>query len=68
MARRYLYQGDITTMAALRELESWVAAQIGADSVKYNSLENFVAALSLPRTYLCLKCWDGVRPLDTKAR
>ena len=43
LARRYLYQGDITSTAALRELESWVAARIGADSVKYNSLENFVA-------------------------
>ena len=66
MARRYLYQGDIATLAALRQLESWVAAQIGADSVKYNSLEDFVAALNIPRTDLCLKCWDGVRPLDTQ--
>ena len=62
LARRYLYQGDITSTAALRELESWVAARIGADSVKYNSLENFVAALGLPPSSLCLKCWDGCRP------
>ena len=68
MARKYLYQGDITSLDALRQLESWVAAQIGADSVKYNSLENFVAALGLPPTDLCLKCWDGLRPLDTKTR
>jgi amidophosphoribosyltransferase len=68
MARKYMYQGDIATTAALRELESWVAAQIGADSVKYNSLEDFVAALGLPRPDLCLKCWDGVRPLDTQTR
>ncbi|AEB09977.1 amidophosphoribosyltransferase [Desulfobacca acetoxidans] len=64
MARRYLYRGDITSMAELRELERWVADQIGADSVKYNSLDDFVAALRLPRTDLCLKCWDGRRPMD----
>jgi len=68
MARKYLYQGDITSMDALRQLESWVAAQIGADSVKYNSLEDFVVALGIPRTDLCLKCWDGLLPLDTQTR
>jgi amidophosphoribosyltransferase len=67
MARKYLYKGDIDTMAAWRQLESWVAAQIGADSVKYNSLADFVSALGLPRQTLCLKCWDGRRPLDNEA-
>ena len=64
MARRYRYQGDITSMTQLRELEHWVAGQIGADSVKYNSLEAFVDALGLPRDHLCLKCWDGQRPTE----
>ncbi len=62
MARRYRYQGDIHSLADLRALEAWVAARIGADSVKYNSLEQFVTALGLPRDHLCLKCWDGQRP------
>lgn len=64
MARRYLYQGDITSLKELQNLETWVAQQIGADSVKYNSLEQFVAALGLPRQHLCLKCWDGRRPQE----
>jgi amidophosphoribosyltransferase len=51
-------------MAELRDLEHWVAAQIGADSVKYNSLEAFVTALGLSRNHLCLKCWDGRRPTE----
>ncbi len=63
MARRYLPQGDIVSPEQLRDLEKWVAAEIGADSVKYNSLEAFVSALGLPREDLCLKCWDGVRPV-----
>ena len=65
MARKYLYRGNIDSLGALRQLEAWVAAQIGADSVKYNSLDQFVKALGLPRTDLCLKCWDGHRPQES---
>jgi len=65
MARKYLGRGDITTMEQLRALEKWVAEQIGADSVKYNSLEAFVQALGLPQEDLCLKCFNGFRPNET---
>ncbi|MBU2550598.1 MAG: amidophosphoribosyltransferase [Proteobacteria bacterium] len=64
MARRYMHQGDIKTLDMLRQLEAWVAERIGADSVKYNSLETFIQALGLPETDLCLKCFNGVRPTD----
>jgi len=63
LARRYLNQGDIISLDHLRDLEAWVANRIGADSVKYNSLDAFVEALSIPRGDLCLKCWDGIRPI-----
>jgi amidophosphoribosyltransferase len=53
----------ITSLDLLRELERWVAEKIGADSVKYNSLETFVGALGIPQGHLCLKCWDGISPL-----
>ena len=55
--------GDIISFDQLRDLEAWVAQRIGADSVKYNSLDAFVEALSIPRKELCLKCWDGIRPM-----
>ncbi|MDY6954427.1 MAG: amidophosphoribosyltransferase [Thermodesulfobacteriota bacterium] len=61
-ARRYWKDGDITTTDQLRGLEAWVADQTGADSVAYNSLDDFVAALGIPKTDLCLKCFDGIRP------
>jgi amidophosphoribosyltransferase len=61
-ARRYIPAGDIATMEELRELEGWIAEQIEATSVKYNSLKAFVAALGLSRNDLCLKCWDGRLP------
>jgi len=62
-ARHFFPAGDITSLNQLRELESWMARQIEADSVKYNSIEQFVGALGIPREDLCLKCWDGLWPV-----
>ncbi len=64
-ARRHFKTGNIDSMEQLRELEAWIAEQIGADSVKFNSLDAFVTALGIPRQDLCLKCWDGIRPIET---
>jgi amidophosphoribosyltransferase len=61
-ARRYFKTGDITSMEKLRDLEAFIAKQIGADSVKYNSLDAFVSALGMSGQQLCLKCFDGVNP------
>lgn len=61
-ARKYFKTGNITSMEQLRDLEAWIANEIGADSVKYNSLDSFVEALGIPREDLCLKCWDGIDP------
>lgn len=68
VAREYLAEGDITTYDQLRGLEAWIAEKIGADSVKYNSLDAFVGALNVPRDSLCLKCWDGKWPMDMHRR
>ena len=68
VAREYLAEGNITTYDQLRGLEAWIAEKIGADSVKYNSLDAFVGALNIPRDSLCLKCWDGKWPMDTHRR
>jgi amidophosphoribosyltransferase len=61
-ARQFFRSGDITSLQQLQELEAWVANHIGADSVKYNSIDQFVNALRIPKGDLCLKCWDGIRP------
>ena len=63
-ARQYFKEGDITSMERLRELEALIAKQIGADSVRYNSLEAFTSALGMSRQQLCLKCFDGVDPTE----
>jgi len=63
-ARRYWKDADITSTDQLKGLEAWIADQTGADSVAYNSLDAFVAALGIPKTELCLKCFDGIRPTE----
>ncbi len=63
MARKYMSKGDITSIEQLRGFEAWIAEQIGADSLKFNSLDAFVEALGLPSSDLCMKCWNGVLPV-----
>ena len=63
-ARRYVKTGYFASVEQLRGLEAWVADEIGADSVKYNSLDAFVAAMGIPREELCLMCFDGKSPTE----
>ena len=65
LARGYLASGNFTTLDELKALEAWVSEKIGADTVRYNSLEAFVEALKIPKESLCLKCWDGRRPIGS---
>lgn len=65
-ARFYLKKGEIDSLDKLRLVEEKVAQQIDANSVKYNSLEDFVAAIGLPKERLCLRCWDGISPIEEK--
>ena len=53
---------DITSLEQLRDLEDWIAEDIGADSVKHNSLDAFVTAIRVPKEDLCLMCFDGKSP------
>jgi amidophosphoribosyltransferase len=63
-ARRYLKTGYFASVEQLRGLEAWVADEIGADSVKYNSLDAFVTAMGIQREELCLMCFDGKSPTE----
>jgi amidophosphoribosyltransferase len=65
-ARRHFKTGNITSMKKLRKLEALISEKIGADSVKYNSLDAFVSALGIPKQELCLKCFDGLDPTETQ--
>ncbi len=61
-ARHFFKSGDVGTLKRQRQLEAWIAKEIDADSVKYNSIRSFVKALGIPKECLCLKCFDGADP------
>lgn len=58
-ARHFFPSGNIPSLEKQQELETWMAKEIGADSVKYNGIDRFVAAIGLPKNELCLKCWEA---------
>ena len=41
---------------------------IGADSLVYNSLDDFVKAIGKKKEDLCLYCWDGKMPYEGKQK
>jgi amidophosphoribosyltransferase len=66
IVRQLIRNGNIESMTDLREVEAWIAHRIGADSVKFNTIDAFVSALMIPRSQLCLRCFDGVNPLEDR--
>lgn len=40
-----------------------IRKRIGAKTLKYNTLEDFVDGIGLPKDSLCLACWTGEYPL-----
>jgi len=46
-------------LVALKYSVEGICRLIGADSLKYNTMEDFVEAIGLPPEKLCLSCWTG---------
>ena len=65
-ARKFIKKGEIDSMDRLKMIEEKTAKLIGADSLKYNSLDDFVSAIGLPKEKLCLECWDGLAVIKEK--
>jgi amidophosphoribosyltransferase len=64
IARQYFKAKDITSMEQLRDFETWIAAKIDAESIKFNTMHDFVSALMIERENLCLRCFDGISPYN----
>ncbi len=59
IARTHIKEGEIDSIEKLNLVENEVAKFIDADSVKFNTLDDFVDALGIEKEKLCLQCWDG---------
>jgi amidophosphoribosyltransferase len=53
---------DHTTEKYQRMVE-WIARDMEVTSLRYQTIEDMVAAIGLPRERLCLHCWTGACPM-----
>ena len=40
----------------------WIADDLGVTTLRYQTIDNMVKAIGLPRENLCLYCWTGECP------
>ncbi len=50
--------------ARCQEMIEKIRARLGLSSLKYQTLEDMVAAIGLPREKLCTYCWNGISLAD----
>ncbi len=48
-----------------RKMIDWIATDIGVTSLRYQTIDDMVAAIGLPREKLCTYCWTGEEPETT---
>jgi len=48
--------------AKYRSMIEWIAEEIEATTLRYQTIDDMVAAIGLPREDLCLYCWNGEYP------
>jgi amidophosphoribosyltransferase len=44
---------------AYEAMEAWIGRRLGLTTLRYQTLDDLVAAIGLPREKLCTYCWDG---------
>jgi amidophosphoribosyltransferase len=42
-----------------KQMVEWIKDDLGVTSLQYQTLEDMVRAIGLPREQLCLYCWCG---------
>lgn len=51
-----------------RKMIDWIAKDLGVTTLRYQTVEDMVAAIGLPRHKLCLYCWTGQCPKSACAQ
>ena len=49
------------------KMVDWVKEDTGVDSLRYQTIEDMIKAIGLPREKLCLYCWNGKCPKKIKS-
>ena len=45
-----------------RQMIDWIARDLGVSTLRYQTIDDMVEAIGLPREKLCLYCWNGECP------
>ena len=45
--------------ARYNDMEDWIRKQLNLTTLKYQELDDLIAAIGLPKEKLCTYCWDG---------
>lgn len=61
------HPGDLSPYATFgteqyKSMEEKIRRRLNLTSLKYQRLEDLVAAIGLPKEKLCTYCWDGYEP------
>lgn len=48
--------------AKYKKMVDWIAKDLGVTTLKYQTLEDMIKAVGLPKEKLCTYCWDGECP------
>jgi len=49
-----------------RKMVEWIARDLEVTTLRYQTLEDMIAAIGLPKEKLCLYCWTGEYPAPWK--
>ncbi len=49
-----------------QKMVDWIAKDLGVTTLKYQTVDDMVAAIGLPKEKLCLYCWTGKCPVSQK--
>ncbi|MDD5132643.1 MAG: amidophosphoribosyltransferase [bacterium] len=47
-----------------KKMVEWITRDIEVTTLRYQTIEDMVKAIGLPRKQLCLYCWTGIEPKD----
>jgi amidophosphoribosyltransferase len=50
------------TTPQYRKMVAWICKDMDVTTLRYQTIEDMVAAIGLPRKKLCLYCWNGKEP------
>jgi amidophosphoribosyltransferase len=51
-----------------KKMVDWIAKDLGVTTLRYQTIEDMVKAVGLPREKLCLYCWNGEYPKSKSAK